>query len=154
MFLHNRRGQPPDERGDQETIQDLGLFPYFISANTVQRLDSGTSANYSNTDFLIDFSGHSCVAYTFYDPTSLITQQYYYSWYEENIPAFSISDKNNLLYVYPLATLPRFKVFCDGCEPGDCKASKSKYPGYVCLDCAELSDRLKRIGHKLDGENR
>jgi hypothetical protein len=44
-----------------------------------------------------------------------------------------------------------YSVTCDGCPPGDCKASKAKYPGYVCLDCQELEARLKRTGNKLDG---
>lgn len=46
---------------------------------------------------------------------------------------------------------PDYTINCDGCEEGECKGNKSRYPGYDCLDCAKLQRQLKLIGRKIDG---
>ncbi|WP_017652298.1 hypothetical protein [Fortiea contorta] len=150
---------PPDER--------LGnyLFSYYQK-----------ESENSFTKYHRDYSNPNNPVYTYY---KLFTQDYdtgeerfvsdvpidnsipSVEWYQDvwvfsagySNSTFSVQDKDEI-YQYEVEVIPNYKVKCDGCEPGECKASKSRYPGYTCMDCKELEARIKRIGGKLDEQLR
>ncbi|PHJ62797.1 hypothetical protein VF14_24525 [Nostoc linckia z18] len=43
------------------------------------------------------------------------------------------------------------KVGCDGCPEGSHKCTHNKYPGYCCVPCKEVGNRIKNIASKVRG---
>lgn len=77
---------------------------------------------------------------------------YAVNW-RDSPPGFTVKD-TQVTYRYFADEIPEFEVECDGCKPQECKGNKSRYPGYVCMDCKEMEAGLKRIGRKIDEQGR
>jgi hypothetical protein len=144
-IVYERIGQVDDSFGDSkedyicdEEICKYTTYDIYVNGTKVANLPV---INYFFTDRDGDYSCNYTVDY--YDPEQISIA----------ISAITFSDNENS-YTYPLDEITTYKVRCDGCEPGDCKATKERYPGYVCMDCKDLESRLKKIGSKLNEQIR
>jgi hypothetical protein len=149
-----------------QVVQNLGLFPPLGAYSTLHLEDLYFFSSVGTTDLVyftsqvIGKDGDDNNIYAFVPVHSIKDNGFQNHWRyghsitQENTAIFSISSDSDLLYTLQIPIIPQFKVFCDGCQPGDCRASKAKYPGYTCMDCKDLEARLKNSGRKIDNVQR
>ena len=67
-----------------------------------------------------------------------------------NSTGLIISDENNqILFKIPVSECDH-QVSCDDdCPEGSHKCTHNKYPGYCCVSCKEVGDKLKNIANKV-----
>jgi hypothetical protein len=108
---------------------------------------------------LIDYGRQGSVGYRpfshFWNPLQATQKEIYdYRLIPVNKGLFAITDSQQLLFDYETSSQLVYEVKCDQCEPNECKGSKARYPGYVCLDCKDLESRLQNAGVKINGIQR
>jgi hypothetical protein len=61
-----------------------------------------------------------------------------------------IFDATGLVFSKIFSTEPKYTVACDDdCPEGSYKCTHNKYPGYCCVPCKKVGDRLKNIANKV-----
>jgi hypothetical protein len=86
-----------------------------------------------------------------YNPRGLVGAIIYYNTTSQTTPAkLEVKDKDSNLIISIPGT-PTYTINCDGCGVGECKGNRARYPGYDCLNCAELKRKLQTIGRRMDG---
>ncbi|MEA5624109.1 hypothetical protein [Nostoc sp. UHCC 0251] len=79
-----------------------------------------------------------------YHSSVQIIRQYSSDW------VLSVIDANGKTITRKYPTEPRYEISCnDDCPEGSHKCTHKKYPGYCCVPCKEVGDRLKNMANKV-----
>ncbi|MDZ8085616.1 MAG: hypothetical protein RMY16_08470 [Nostoc sp. DedQUE12b] len=79
----------------------------------------------------------------YYPPTVLISRSLG-DW------ELTITNTEGVAHKIRYPTKPIYEVSCDDdCPEGSHKCTHNKYPGYCCVPCKEMGDRLKNMANKV-----
>lgn len=63
---------------------------------------------------------------------------------------FKIANSSGVLFEKTYPQCPSFEVSCDeDCPPGHIRCDSAGYPGYCCIPCAELAQRVNAMTRRL-----
>jgi hypothetical protein len=80
----------------------------------------------------------------YYPGNASILRQYSPDW------VLSVTDSSGKIITRKYPTEPKYTIACDDdCPKGSHKCTHKKYPGYCCVSCKEVADRLKNMANKV-----
>jgi hypothetical protein len=148
-----RHGQPAQVQGaglnlaDCGQLSNLGIYEYdgfvtlvSVSVPTPVSNPAGSCSGSKPAVNGVTTPGTSDV----YHSSAQIIRQYSPDW------ILSVIDATGKIMTRKYSTEPTYTVACnDECPEGSHKCTHDKYPGYCCVPCKEVGDKLKNIANKV-----